>query len=192
MKYGNFVGKGWLPFKKKEIREIISHLQIQLNNQFGEGFFGEPAYQYSPATRKGGVISLCVYFPLENPFNGRNIFNATVSGLDKVWFFITKDKKGYLEIHDQDDYWNIEKYTRDYVNCPDFSYGCSMHVSGQERGYRKKHWESIQNWSPYVYGTEVSDITYEVSQLRKLQSTMTASNKQSKTHGNERITKHAA
>ena len=174
MKYGNFVGKGWLPFKKREIGNIVSHLKGQLEQYFGEGFFKEPTYCYKPATRRGGVITLCVYFPLEKSFNGRNIYGSTVSGLDKVWFFITKNKKGYLEIHDPDDYWNFDKYTRDYENCPDFSYGCSMSVTGNERGYRKKTWQSIQNWSPYVYGTEVSDITYDVSQLRKLQCTMTA------------------
>lgn len=192
MKYGNFVGKGWLPFENNEIQEIISHLKDQLVKQFGEGVFKEPTYQYNPATRKDGIITLYVYFHLNNPFNGRNVYGATVADLDKVWFLITKDKKGYLEIHDPNDYYNYSKYTRDYDNCPDFSYGCSMYVSGHEKGYRKKRWVCIQNWSPYVYGTEVSDITYDVSQLRNLQYTMTERRTNSINYGNERITNHAA
>jgi hypothetical protein len=49
-----------------------------------------------------------------------------------------------------------------------------MSVSGSERRYRCKHWETIQNWSPYTYGTEIKDLTYEVSDLNGLKKAITA------------------
>lgn len=169
MKYGNFVGKGWLPFEPSEIKDIKSHLKSQLVKTFGEEFFSG----FTHKVHGGMVIMLEVTAKLSQPFNGRNWFNSTIKNCTAVRFFITKDKKGYLEIHDEKDPYNIEKYTRDYENCPEFSYGCTMNVSGSERRYRHKLWEGIQNWSPYTYGTEVTDLTYTSNDLNGLKKAIT-------------------
>jgi hypothetical protein len=170
MKHGNFVGQGWLPFEASEIESIQKHLKKQLVNTFGEGFFSKFTHK---VTSDSCVIMLEIRGWLAEPFNGRNGFNSTVKNCTAVHFFVTKDKKGYLEIRDEKDPYNIEKYKRDYENCPEFSYGCSLGVTGSERPYRARHWESIQNWSPYTYGTEVSDLTYSGKDLAGLKKAIT-------------------
>ena len=178
MKYGNFVGNGWMKFSSGESEMIKLHLQDQLEEVFGKEFFNSPVMKQEYEDIEGNVsnthvIHLYIQFPLKVPFSGRNVLNDTIKNLTSVNFFVTKNAKGYLEIKDESDPYNIDKYKKDYANCPEFSYGCSMSVTGSERPYRHKNWESIQNFSPYVYGTEIKDITYEKIELYKLKNKMT-------------------
>lgn len=170
MKYGNFVGKGWLPIEQKEADKIRKHLKKQLVKTFGKDFFTQVR---ADIDNDGMVKKLIVRAYLKTPFNGRNMFGSTVKNVTDIWFFITKDKAGYLEIHDPDDPYNVEKYKRDYKNCPEFSWGCNMNVTGSERRYQCKHWESIQNWSPYIYGTEIKDLTYDSKDMEGLKKALT-------------------
>lgn len=168
MRYGNFVGKGWMKFSSDESEMIKKHLQEQLEEVFGKEFFNAPVMKQGYENTQ--VIHLYIQFPLRVPFNGRNILNDTIKNLTSVNFFVTKNAKGYLEIKDESEPYNIYKYKKDYANCPEFSYGCTMSVTGSERHYRHKNWESIQNFNPYVYGTEIKDITYEKIELYKLKN----------------------
>lgn len=174
MKYGNFVGKGWGHFSDTEIEHITLHLKTQLEEVFGKEFFGTPTVKYdgkelSESDHK--IISIYIQFPLVTPFSGRNRYYDTIMNVTSVNFFITKDTKGYLEIKD----WSkpVTEWERDYENCPDFSYLCHMSVTGKERPYRHKNWESIQNWSPCTYGTEVIDLTYEREDLENMKNKIT-------------------
>ena len=177
MKHGNFVGQGWLPFDKKEAEQIKLHLKSQLMNKFGKDFFKRFSVKIDNKDEDEhgdeSVKHIIVRATLRTPFNGRNWFNSRITDCTDVWFFITKDKKGYLEIHDPNDPYNVRKYKRDYDNCPDFSYGCSMHASGTERKFRCRNTEGIQNWSPYVYGTEIKDLTYSDRDMEGLRKAIT-------------------
>jgi hypothetical protein len=159
MKPGNFVGGGWLPMEKKELDKMLVHFQKQLTDIFGKDFFKSFTYKYEPEPI-GGVIHAIFSAKLAKPFNGRNQFNSTIKNCTEVRFFVTKDKGRYLEIRDKRYPYNPDKWKHDTKNCPSFCYGCTMSVTGSERPYRCRHWESIQNWSPYTYGTEVKDLTY--------------------------------
>ena len=46
MKYGNFVGQGWMKFSSAEIEMIKLHLKDQLEDTFGKGFFKTPTVKY--------------------------------------------------------------------------------------------------------------------------------------------------
>lgn len=176
MKYGNFVSKGLKKFSSAEIEMITLHLKDQLEYVFGSSFFNEPIIkaEYNDVEEEvsNKIIHLYIQFPLAVPFNGRNTYRSTIKNLTHVNFFVTKNAKGYLEIKDPSDPYNIDKYVKDYINAPEFSYGCTMSVTGSKRPYRCKHWESIQNWSQYIYGTEITDLTYEKYELYKLKNTM--------------------
>lgn len=175
MKQGNFVGGGWLPMEKEELEQMLAHFKKQLTDFFGKGFFKRFYYKYEPNPIGGneGVIHAIFYADFAKPFNGRNKFNSTIKDATCLWFFVTKDKGKYLEIKDEKHPYDISRYKKDYKNCPPFSYGCSMHMTGKERRYRKQHWESIQNWKPYTYGTEISDLTYSESDLEGVRKAIT-------------------
>ncbi len=170
MKYGNFVGQGWLRFQDDEIKAITDHLSEQLKAKFGENFFEAPKSHQDG--EDGEVILLVIDFKLKNPIvSGRNVFGARLSNVTKVSFSITKDKAGWLEITDPKNPYAFPK-ERDYKNCPPFSYGCSLSVDGQERAYKCRTFRSIQNWSPFTYGTEAADLTYENQDLYALKNTL--------------------
>lgn len=175
MRYGNFVGQGWMKFSSEEIEMIKLHLKDQLEEAFGKGFFNPPIVKYEENDEEESshnVILLYIQFPLETPFSGRNCYRDTVKNATSVNFFVTKDKKGYLQM-ERDFSKPVSEWERDYENCPEFCYGCNMSVTGSERRYRCKHWESIQPCSPYTYGTEVTDLTYTREDLRKLKNKIT-------------------
>lgn len=175
MRYGNFVGQGWMKFSSEEIEMIKLHLKDQLEDAFGKGFFNPPIVKYEENDEEESshnVILLYIQFPLETPFSGRNCYRDTVKNVTSVNFFVTKDKKGYLEM-EKDFSKPVSEWERDYENCPEFCYGCNMSVTGSERRYRCKHWESLQPCSPYTYGTEVTDLTYTREDLRKLKNKIT-------------------
>ena len=173
MKYGNFVGGGWLPMEKQEMDQMLAHFKKQLVDFFGDGFFKCFTYEYEEP-ESGVVIHAIFKAELATPFNGRNGFNSTIRNCTEVRFFVTKDKGKYLEIKDPKHPYEPSLWKHDTKHCPAFSYGCNMSVSGSERRYRCKHWETIQNWSPYTYGTEIKDLTYEVSDLNGLKKAITA------------------
>lgn len=175
MRYGNFVGQGWMKFSSEEIEMITLHLKDQLEDAFGKGFFNPPIVKYEENDEEESshnVILLYIQFPLETPFSGRNCYRDTVKNATSVNFFVTKDKKGYLQM-ERDFSKPVSEWERDYENCPEFCYGCNMSVTGSERRYRCKHWESLQPCSPYTYGTEVTDLTYTREDLRKLKNKIT-------------------
>ena len=175
MRYGNFVGQGWMKFSSEEIEMIKLHLKDQLEEAFGKGFFKSPIVEYEENDEEESshnVILLYIQFPLETPFSGRNCYRDTVKNATSVNFFVTKDKKGYLQM-EKDFSKPVSEWERDYENCPEFCYGCNMSVTGSERRYRCKHWESIQPCSSYTYGTEVTDLTYTNEDLRKLKNKIT-------------------
>ena len=173
MKYGNFVGGGWLPMEKQEMDQMLAHFKKQLVDFFGEGFFKGFSYKYEPMPISS-VINAVFTAELATPFNGRNGFNSTIRNCTEVRFFVTKNKGKYLEIKDPKHPFDPSYWKHDTKHCPAFSYGCDMWVSGSERRYRCKHWESIQNWSPYTYGTEIKDLTYTVDDLSGLKKAITA------------------
>ena len=172
MKCGNFVGGGWLPMEKEELNQMLAHFKKQLTDYFGEDFFKSFTYKYEDKP-VGGVINAVFTAKLAKPFNGRNQFRSTIKNCTEIRFFVTKDKGKYLEIPDPKHPYDIDYYTYDTKNCPPFCYGCNMSVNGSERPYRCKHWESIQNWSPYTYGTEISDLTYGERDLYGLRKAIT-------------------
>lgn len=172
MKYGNFVGGGWLPIEKQEREQMLAHFKKQLTDFFGKDFFQSFAYTYEP-NPISGVIHAVFTAKLAKPFNGRNLYNCTIRNCTEVRFFVTKDKGKYLEIKDKKHPYDPSYYKYDTKNCPPFSYGCTMSVNGAERRYRCRHWETIQNWSPYTYGTEVKDLTYQYNDLNGLRKAIT-------------------
>lgn len=175
MRYGNFVGQGWMKFSSEEIEMITLHLKDQLEDAFGKGFFKPPIVKYEENDEEESshnVILLYIQFPLETPFSGRNCYRDTVKNATSVNFFVTKDKKGYLQM-ERDFSKPVSEWERDYETCPEFCYGCNMSVTGSKRRYRCKHWESLQPCSPYTYGTEVTDLTYTREDLRKLKNKIT-------------------
>lgn len=170
MKYGNFVGGGWLPISKEEQKEMKKFFKAQLEKEFGKEFFKGFSVKEE---RKSPVKEIIITARLATPFNGRNKFKETCKDVSEIRFFITKDKGKYLEIQDEKHPYDIRYYTQDTENCPPFSYGCSMYINGRGRAYRAKHWESIQHWSPYNYGTEINDLQYSERDLTKLRLSIT-------------------
>ena len=173
MKYGNFVGGGWLPMEKEELNQLQAHFKKQLTDYFGKDFFKGFTYKYEPKP-ESGVIHAIFIAKLAKPFNGRNCFRSTIKNCSEIMFFVTKNKGRYLEIKDEKHPYEPSYWKHDVKNCPPFSYGCTMSVTGIERRYRCRHWESIQNWSPYTYGTEVKDLTYTQSDLAGLRKAITS------------------
>lgn len=173
MKYGNFVGKEFLPFTEKETDAVVSVLKPQLEAALGKEYFSSVETEIA----KGNFLE--VKFNFKEPFNGRNLYNETVRNADRVTFVVTK-QRGYLEVRKPK--YGIDGLVidplvptgeMDYDNAPDFQYGCSMLLSGEARGYRCRQWEKIQHWGPYTYGTEASDLTYREHDLKNIKSTLT-------------------
>lgn len=168
MKYGNFVGGGWLPISDEEMNQMKDFFKKQLTDFFGKDFFSD----FSAKRRDDSpVLEVIVTAKLKEPFNGRNQYKETCKDVTQVCFFVSKSKGKYLEYRHGHRY--PEDYEFDYENCPPFSYGCDMYVDGKERPYRCKHWERIQHWSPYTYGTEISDLEYSADDLNKLRKCIT-------------------
>ncbi len=168
MKYGNFVGKGWLNFTSAEKKDLVNHFSKQIEENFGKDLFKAPSIECSG--KEGEVIYLVIRFQLKKPFNGRNVYKETIKDFSSINFFVTKSG-GYLECKDEDG----NRY-EDYDNSPDFSYGCNLFVIGKSRAYRCRRWENIQRWSPYTYGTEITDLTYNNNDWRGLKNTLTSFN----------------
>lgn len=169
MKYGNFVGGGWLPISKEEQKELKDYFKSQLEREFGKDFFKGFSVRDNS---DGPVKEIIVVAHLAKPFNGRNQYKETCENVSEIRFFVTKDKGKYLEIKLNDGW--PPKYEYDRENCPPFSYGCTLYVNGRERPYRARHWESIQHWSPYTYGTEIKDLKYESPDMHALRKSITA------------------
>ena len=159
MKYGNFVATEQLPFTPKELKAIKNHLSVQLNKVFGEGFFEKPIVK--KAYGKGRVIS----FKLVTPFTGCNKYRSRVYDVKSVGFLAYKDK-GKLEI-------DWKKGIYDYENAPEQDYSLSMFVEGREQPFKCRRIESIQTFKPFVYGSEISDLTYDKDDLENLKKAIT-------------------
>ena len=167
MKYGNMVSKGWLPFTEQEINELAQHFSQIVGNVLGFDRIKENAEIEYEALNKMHSLFIRVY--LKEPFTGRNVYKDRIFNATMVDFMCHKNGKGWLEI--KDDHGNI--IGKDEENCPDFQYSCSMYVSGKEIPYRCKTRQSIQNWSPYVYGTEISDLDWTQKDKIGLRNTFT-------------------
>lgn len=171
MKYGNFVGGGWLTISKDEQNEMKDYFKSQLEMEFGKDFFKG----FSVSDNSGGPVKeIIVVAHLAKPFNGRNRYKELCENVSEIRFFVTKDKGKYLEIKDESHPYEPQYWKHDTENCPPFSYGCTMYVNGRERPYRARHWESIQHWSPYTYGTEIKDLKYESPDMCALRKSITA------------------
>lgn len=170
MKYGNFVGQGWIEISMEEAVEIKNFLAEQLNGVFKKDTFKAVKIEIN---NDDVVKHVIISFPFKKIINGRNVFGATIKDVMSVWFFITKDKKGYLEIKDEENPFDFSKVKRNFKDCPDFSWSCTMHVSGSERPYKCRHWESIQRWSPFTYGTEITDLVYSINDLIMVEKSVT-------------------
>lgn len=159
MKYGNFVTTEYLTFTPSELKAIKNHLNNQLTNTFGEGFFKKPV------VKKGIGKFHIIEFPLVEPFTGRNKYRSRVYNVRAVCFLASKDK-GKLEI-------DWEKGIYDYENAPEQDYSLSMFVEGREQPYKCSRIESIQTFKPYVYGSEITDLTYDREDLQNLKKAIT-------------------
>lgn len=175
MKYGNFVGKGWMRFADDEARQIVETLRKNVESVFEDGFFKEPVIERVGDDMEEctyAVISLRITLPLATPFSGRNRFGDTIRDASSVNFYVTKHKGAYLSVKKNFSAPCSEE-EKDYENCPEFSYGCKMSVSGYERPYRHSKWDYIKVRDSYTYGTEASDLEYGKNALRYMKSKIT-------------------
>ena len=166
MRYGNFVGQGNIPFTEEEKQMLLEHFKEQMSSVFDMGMFKKPYV----SNYKNDDNYVIVEFDFKNPFVGRNLYKDRIR-CSGIYFFVNKSAKGWLEITDKKNPYKFPK-ERDYENCPEFQYGCRLCASGIQIGYRKRNKESIQNWQPYTYGTEISDLDYK-NEMYKVRDTLT-------------------
>lgn len=171
MKIGGAVGNGTLPFTEKERKAIKALFAKQLTKHFGKDFFKSFTICYS---EKGLCANqLVVVANFAQPFNGRNKFLEKCFNVDSICFHCHKHKVKWVEVKKPESY-EIDHYIMPgEPGCPDHDYSCSVKMTGWCKPYRARHTESIQNWSPYVYGTEIDDLAYNKETLDGLKLSVT-------------------
>ena len=166
MKYGNFVGTKSTPMTDNEIKEIAETLTEFINSI--------PSVRELVVNDKKGNLSpeieisddsryVTIHFNFKKPVKGRNGYKARIDA-NGIGFLVTK-REGYIEKK------RIENgryiFERDEEYDVPFSYGCTLFMMGDEIPYRCREKRSIQNWSPYTYGTEIKDLVdYENKDIR--------------------------
>lgn len=171
MKIGGFVGKGTLPFTEQERKAIKKQFKDQLVKQFGEGFFKAFRIQYT----ENGLLAnmLVVRAELATPFNGRNKFLENCSMVTDVCIYCHKHAPKWVEVKKPHSY-EVDHYIMPGEDgCPEFDYSCNLGVVGTCKRYRCRNRESIQNWSPFNYGTEIEDLAYDQRTLNGLMYSIT-------------------
>lgn len=169
MKYGNFVGKGWMPFDEETTKSLYEHFKSQCEQVFGKDYFSgfRIMVDNEEGEKYANVKHLCFYADVKNPSPVfRNCEGSRIFDHKTIWFFCCKHAKGYLEVTDPKEPWKFPK-DRDYDNCPEFSFGCDVNADGYEVVYKGRSKQRFQCSSPYNYGTEIKDLDF-ISQLREL------------------------
>lgn len=157
MKYGNFVGTKSIPMTDNEIKEITETLTEFINSipSVRQLIVKDKKGNVSPEIEKYDDSScITVHFDFKKPVKGRNGYMARIDA-SSIDFLVSK-YEGYIKKKHIENGRYIFERDEEY-NVP-FSYRCTLFMVGDEIPYRHKQRRSIQNWSPYTYGTEIKDL----------------------------------
>lgn len=172
-KIGNFVGKGWMPIRKREASRIAAFLQKQCEQVFGENYFerfetviDNQAWDYSTTGKRYAhirkmVVYAYVKYPIPEYRGGKG---GRIKRHTRVEFTIHK-QSGYLEVRNP----KTGERERDYENCPPFDYSGYVRGDGRVTGYGCRGEEIMEPQYHYVYGTEIRDLDF-TSALYDLES----------------------